>query len=362
VKQTAGGFNPLIPKDILSRCDKILFITHLAIGDFAYLQSCFRVFKKHHPNIKIDLWIDEVRRTRFFWDWKHLRNYSLIDWVSRSGLFNKIYHGSYSPGRLKKLSREAKSKNYPVVVSLCSLRKSWYCKLAKKISPCGAIAGVGDLEPREVAPGESPHISLIYQRWFEGFFGIKFLPDEQVPFISVPKEWLSYAKLRFIKWGIAPKGKRLEKTIFVNVFAKSSNRCWPLDKLVKLILSLQKTEKFSDANFIVNVEPRFYGAVKSFLSNYCLNRVFLFTAHENFFQLPAVLSLCDLVVSVETSVVHLASALKIPVVALMRKRNPEWGPFYKDNSKVVFTPTQAGWVEEILSSDVVDGVQEFESL
>ena len=62
--------------------------------------------------------------------------------------------------------------------------------------------------------------------------------------------------------------------------------------------------------------PDKYDEVKQYLSNYYLNDVILFTAQQNFFQLPGIVSLCDLVISVETSIIHLASALKIPVVAI----------------------------------------------
>lgn len=364
----------VIPEEILASCNKVLFITHLAIGDFTYLQNCFSLFKQKYPHLQIDLWIDEVSRPRFWGSRKHLRNYVLVDWVKQSALFDNIYAGADSRIRLRRQMRQAKQAEYPLVVSLCTLRPTWYVRCAKKISPRGFVAAIVDKKHKSkrgfkglgarldidlALDCSKLHISRIYQQWFERLFGLAFMPEDRSPFVSIPKEWISYGKLQFVKWGILPKEQRSEKAVFINVFAKNAARCWPLDRLVTLINELRQEQAFEAASFIINVEPRFYDAVKAFLSNFCLQRVFLCTANKSFFQLPALVALSDLVISVETSVVHLASALQIPVVALMRTKNPEWGPYHKDQSKIVFAPTRKSWVEDIRCQDVVTGVREF---
>jgi ADP-heptose:LPS heptosyltransferase len=373
---------PLIPEALLSRSKKVLFLTHLAIGDFTYLQNCFKVFKEKYPHIKIDLWIDEVRRTRLFWDWKHLRHYALTDWVSETGIFNKIYSGSYSWGRFHRQMRQAKEEEYPLIISLCTLRGDWYAKYARKMSPNGFIASVInkkysgrggfrkvdarlniDINQSGMIPPAdrgAVHISSIYQNWFDRLFNLPFTPDQRPPFVSIPNKWISYAKLRFTKWGINRKDVPEEKVVFINIFAKSACRCWPIDRLVKLINSLRQTDEFENAYFIINTEPRFYDMLRAFLSNFCLHRVFLFTANENFFQLPAIISLCDLVISVETSIIHLASALEIPVVALMRKKSPEWRPYYEKNSKIIIALTRKSWIEDISYQEVAEKMIEKE--
>jgi hypothetical protein len=86
----------LIPEELLQRSRKILFISHLAIGDFAYLQNYFLAFSRKYSHLKVDLWVDEVRRTWLFWRWPHLRKYALYDWVEQCPCFNKIYRRTYS--------------------------------------------------------------------------------------------------------------------------------------------------------------------------------------------------------------------------------------------------------------------------
>jgi len=99
--------------------------------------------------------------------------------------------------------------------------------------------------------------------------------------------------------------------------------------------------------------------METFLGNYPLPRVFLFTANENFFQLLSIISLCDLVVSVETSVMHLAAALKIPVIALMRKKNPEWEPYRAAQTQVLFVKKRSDWVEDIPVEFVMSATRSF---
>ena len=56
----------------------------------------------------------------------------------------------------------------------------------------------------------------------------------------------------------------------------------------------------------------------------------LFTATEHFFQLPALLSLCDIVITVETAVMHLAAGLNVPQIVLMRENASQWQPLRAD--------------------------------
>ena len=362
----------LVPRDLILKSDKILFITHLAIGDFTYMQSFFKAFHEEYPHIKIDLWIDETRRTRLFWHWKNLKNYSLIDWIKGCSIFNKIYFRFYSWNKFYKGVEEAKKERYPIVVSLGILRPKFYSWLAREISPNSFVASVvnDNLKKKhfsrinafvnidEINKVER-HVTDDYEKFFYRFLGVKFDEENRRPFINIPKEWLSYAKLKFVKWGIRHKDERIDQVFFINIFAKESKRCWPLDKLVKLIFELKKIDDFCDSYFIVNVEPRYYQQVNSFLSNYCLNKVFLFTAKDNFFQLPAIISLCDFVISVETSTIHISSALNIPVVALMRRKNPEWGPYFKNNSKVILPNYRNDWVEDVSVEKVTAGSEAF---
>jgi ADP-heptose:LPS heptosyltransferase len=93
------------------------------------------------------------------------------------------------------------------------------------------------------------------------------------------------------------------------------------------------------------------------LAGYALERTELFSAEENFFQLPAVLEQCDLIVSVETAVMHLANAVHVPVIALMRQKNPEWAPIDKANSTVITALQRRDWVKAISVDQVMKAIR-----
>ncbi len=359
----------LIPLELLQKADKILFVTHLAIGDFAYMQNYFKALHEKYPHIKIDLWVDEVRRTWKFWKWNSFKKYVLHDWLNECSFFNKIYRNTYTPILFKKSIKEAQQESYPIVVSFAQIRTAYYASLSRKLSPKGFVAGmVKDFEAyrflkkyncrklnakiiiKSQARNNVVQISDVYALWFEKLFDVIVEKKERFPFLSFPKKWSYYGKLKFLYWGIHKKENEMQKTIFLNSFAKNGKRCWPIDNVVELIHLLKKTEGFYNAIFIINVMPNDYKYYKN-LFTFDSKRIFVFSADVNFFQLPAIISCCDLVISVETSVIHLAAALKIPVIALMRQKNPEWAP-PGDRVELIYVKKKRDWINRISVDDV----------
>lgn len=117
---------------------------------------------------------------------------------------------------------------------------------------------------------------------------------------------------------------------------------------------MQKTEAWKHSAYVLNTVPEKWTETKAILERRSdASNVFLFSASDNFFQLPAILDQCDLIVSVETAVMHLANAVQVPVLALMRQLTPEWMPIDKQNSRVVMTVQRDDWVEEISLDRVI---------
>lgn len=365
--------NQVIPVEILKKTDKMLFIVHLALGDFTYLQNYFMFFSKTYPHIKIDLWVDEVRRTDDESKWPQLKNYVLYDWVASCKFFNKIYNETYSPDLFRKSIKAGQKENYPLVVSLATLRPHKYAYLAREISPNGFVVGmrkrksIFDFIGRKFyknldaylniysATGVvQRHISEIHAGWFNDLFGMNILPSQRFPFIDIPEKWIDYAKQKFENWRIPSCGG---KVIFINPYAKTEKRCWPVENIALLVREIRALAGWKDAYFVVNAMPYNMPEVEKICTNYQLERTFIFSAEENFFQLPAVIQQCDLVISVETAVMHLANALHIPVIALMRQKNPEWVPIDKENSIVITAKKRRDWVKSISVEEVVKVLQ-----
>ena len=90
--------------------------------------------------------------------------------------------------------------------------------------------------------------------------------------------------------------------------------------------------------------------------------VIFLEGNDNFFQLPSVLKQCLLVISVETSIIHLAAALNVPVIALMRSKYPEWVPLGKAFKTLVIARDRKSWVKDISTLDVIMRIKEYSKI
>lgn len=364
----------LVPSDVLKKTDKILFIAHLALGDFTYLQNCFQSFSEAYPHIKIHIWVDEVRRTNRAAEWVYLKKYALYDWVAECPFVAKLYNQTYSPPLFQQSIKEARQQAYPLVVSLSTLRPPMYASMAREISPNGFVVGMKKpanffaihkrlayrklnavLDP-DGASQPRLHISDVYATWFNRLFGIETTPSSRMPFVQTPAEWEQYAKEQLSQWDFARDCRdsvQPPKLVFINPYAKTKKRCWPLERVAELVTALRAQDGWRNTDIIVNVVPEEMSTARKFFDQQTLDRCQLFSAQDNFFQLPAILRECDLIISVETAVMHLANAVHVPVIALMRQKNPEWAPIDKENSVVITTLNRRDWVKAITVSQVI---------
>jgi heptosyltransferase-3 len=369
---TQASSLPLIAPDLLRTSNKILFIAHLALGDFTYLQNCFAAFKRAYPHLEVHIWVDEVRRTADAKQWPQLEKYALYDWLAACPFFAKVYSKTYSPQLFDASLQEARAANYPVVVSLATLRPHMYAGIARSIAPQGCVIGMrgkfsvlaphhllawrkldATLSPDPLHHVPGHHISDVYAEWFRALTGLQVAPAERLPFVLIPDAWQADARARLAGWGFAGQRGQL---VFVNPFAKTKKRCWPLVRVAELIAAMQQQDAWKDACFIVNAMPHELAGARAVIGSYGLARTEFFSATDNFFQLPAMLAECDLIVSVETAVMHLANAVHVPVVALMRQKNPEWVPVDRANSIVITAAKRSDWVKEIPVQAVMEAL------
>lgn len=356
---------PLIPVSTLAQANKLVFITHLAIGDFTYLQNFFNAFAQAYPHIQMDLWIDEVRCTSDQRQWPFLKKYSLYDWAEQCTFFRKVYRRTYSPTLRKESIDEAQQEHYPIVISLATLRPHLYANLAREIGPDALVIGIKKsarwFAPWDKSayaklnasfvPFQSPnhHITDVYADWFHQLCGLKVTEQQRFPFVDIPKKWKDYAKQQLQQWAISD-----QKIVFINAYAKTKKRCWSLASVAKLIITMRQLPAWKNTLFIINAVPQEIDNAKRVLAAYHLKDTHLFSAEENFFQLPAMLQHCHLIISVETAVMHLANAVHVPVIALMRKKNPEWAPIDKQNSTVINTSRRRDWVDAITVEQICE--------
>ena len=367
----------LVSAKRLQGADKILFIAHLALGDFTYLQNCFRAFALAYPHIKIHLWVDELRRTSDSRQWGHLQKYVVYDWVNACPMFDKVYTKTYSPATLTESIHAAQAEHYPVVVSLAVMHRHRYVTLARTISPQGFV--VGQKKPvrwfdiykhlvyqkldafipayqisaqQRAGTEDITHISRIYANWFTQLFALQIPDQELLPYVDIALNWLDQADRQRQDWGFDLQ----KKTVFLNGFSKASLRSWSLQRIIELAIAMKAHPLWHEANLIINVVPESLDEARTLLSQQSLDHVVLFSAEENFFQLPAILSRCQLIISVETAVMHLANAVHVPVIALMRQTSPEWTPINSALSTIIKTNTLKASVEQISVAQVLQAL------
>ncbi|MEO8839023.1 MAG: glycosyltransferase family 9 protein, partial [Herbaspirillum sp.] len=292
-----------------------------------------------------------------------LKSYSLYDWVRACPFFEKVYDQTYSPQLLQKSITEAQAQGYPIVVSLATLRPAQYAALAHAIGPHAFVVGMQEkwsvlsvlhfnayrrldavIPMYQLQSGVSQHISAVYADWFMSLFGLQITPAQRFPFVDIPEQWQRQVDQRLQQWRFDGTDR---KRVFVNPFAKTKKRCWPLQKVAKLIRAMQERGEWRDACFIINAMPHDMPTMHQFREREKLKNIELFSAEQNFFELPAMLARCDLIISVETAVMHLANAVGVPVIALMRQKNPEWVPLDTQRSTVVIAARRRDWVDAI---------------
>jgi len=342
----------LIPDDVLKNAKSILFFTHCAIGDFTYLGPYLKKVAETYPNIKVDLWADEIRRTYKFWRWKYIKRYVLHDWLKSCSFFNKVHTETYTWGLFNKTFKEVQKDEHSIIISLYYLRSRRYSKRARKMNTNAFLAGFKSKHGNNYhwLDAELPyrldkkpfqwHITDLYDLQFKKMFGIELTREEKLSALTIPDQWKSYGKDLLKKWKEATPAHG--PAIFINTFAKDEKRCWDHRKIKKLISLMRADERYKDAVFIVNAPPAEAHLLPEFDSD-----VMLFSGGDNFFQLPSMLDACDLIISVETSIGHLAVSLGKKVVPLIRSKNPEWIPLGLGKEDVVMADDRRDWVEDI---------------
>ncbi|MGN5479016.1 hypothetical protein ACTMU2_24835 [Cupriavidus basilensis] len=223
------------------------------MGDFTYLQNFFKAFAQANPQLEVHLWVDEVRRTSDPKAWEYLRKYSLYDWLAACPFFSRVYTRTYSSELYEASIREAQQEQYPIVVSLATLRPHQYANLARAISPDGFVVGM----TRPVRFYQ-PHHLLAYRKprrldpTVQGRSGRAAAHQRRVrtlvppgqrtgsqPGRALPVCRHSRAMATVCARTPSPHGRFAprQELVFINPYAKTKKRCWTLEQVAALIRS-----------------------------------------------------------------------------------------------------------------------------
>ena len=327
---------PLITSHQLKSAKRILYMTHLALGDFVYQRAFLRALIKAYPQLQLDIWIDDCRTKSKAW---HAgRNNTLMQWLGSEEYIHKAYSIASSSIHRKEMIQEARSLNYDLIVFNATHRAGVYAKYARQISASAYIVGTAPQTTenplsrwwyfrrinklfREPSYPVTAHISEIYHQRFQSLLGINLPNDKRVAPIEVCSDLREKAN-EFV----THPNRVTAQVIFINHLSTTEKRDLPWAKLKDLLHGLYKQNE--KRVFIVNTPPAQYEKVSELLKqDKDLQELVVkpFTASQ-FAELPALIEASDLVISVETAVMHIAASLSKPQIVLMRESAKAWAP------------------------------------
>lgn len=335
---------PLISEEQLKGAKRVLYMTHLAIGDFVFQGVYLEALKARFPHLQLDIWIDDCRNKAKVWH--QGRNDTLVQWLSAQPFIGEVYPIAESSVGRDKLVEQARRAGYDIVFFIASQRSESYAKYARRITPNGLavgsrsrprnkwlsklwyfsrLDGVFDLDKQPESG--ALHISQRYQERFEACVGPLFnsKAEKRQLQIAVPEQFKSACAL-WLKTQTKASGLVNPRVILINHLSTNARRNLSWAKVCEFIGRAKK--QLPGAFFVINVPPDAKNATEQAIEDSQLDPtcVIAYSATEHFFQLPALLQASDLVITVETAIMHLASTLRVPQVVLMRHSANAWQP------------------------------------
>lgn len=348
---------------------KLLYMTHLALGDYLYQGPFLKALALSQPSIQLDIWIDDCRQKKK--SWHTGRSQSLVQWLSNESHINSVYPIASHTSDLNQQIEQAHFEDYDAIVFVATNRNAEFATTALKIVNRGKVFGTLPANKLDRLMGHSvykkldgkinltkssqyDHISDFYQDIFRQLFAINLHQKQRLLKLNISDQLKDQCVQK-----IDSLTKKYQLTqpqvIFINHLSTSQKRDWKrsqIDELIQLI-----SNKSPQCLFILNSPPNEFEALDYWVknnSNLSHLAIEVFTAKNDFFELPSLMSLCNLVISVETATMHLASNLNIKQVALIRQSAKHWRPL---NNSLVLQGEQR--VDSIQPTEVFDAISNF---
>lgn len=355
-----------LPRNVeaLKSAQKVLFMTHLALGDYVYQRQFLRLLKTQYPQLSLDIWIDDCRIRHK--NWHAGRNQTLCQWLSEEPYYNNIYPIVANSKERSSLITQARNEDYDFVFFIAMNRGARFAKIARLIAPQAKVVGAlssdfnNPISKRftlnrldsfiQVEDDNNLPIKSRYAQYFSTCLGVKTdsIAENELDIIDIPQRFIDSA----VKVVSEAKPSSSWKTLLINHLSTNEKRDFSWQQTRELLCEVASAKPTT--NFFLNVPPDQLGSIeRKVASDEKLNtlQIKVFSAQQHFFELPALISACDFVVSVETAVMHLSAALRKPQLILMRDNAKQWQPPGAHN--VLFGTKR---VDQIAVDEVVSSV------
>ncbi len=333
----------------LRRTKKILILRYDRIGDSIVTTPVFRKLKKEHPGIVLDVFASPSNVSV-------IKLHPSVDRVY-------VFHQKLFP-LLREVFR-ARRERYDVILNFIFNRTTTVGLLSKFIAHGGVSVSMGDEKYRfyfnqyhTLSKGEK-HLAELHAEYVSRTFGIRF--DREELSFDLP---LEDASTRRVDEYLVAAGLSRRNSLggggfycILNVSATEAARKmtheqalavtrWFVGENVAMLLVISAPED----------EAWRRGIVEETNSPVC--RSFPERGSESFAAVASLVSGARLVVTVDTSIIHLTSAAQTPVLGLYNSRSHamEWRPL---NTRSRALAPQEQFVRTIPVDEIVSALREF---
>jgi len=334
---------PIDPASIRS----ILILRNDAIGDMILTTPFWRILKQQYPHLKIGIV-------------GSFRNLPVIAYDADIDYRYECTGSAWS--QVLRASRETRQKKWDVVLPMIYNKKTKMAILSKIFAPKAAASMVllRD-DPRDRYKQlfsicissdwrkERDSILDLMRRHFEGTFKISFSEDQWRPSLALDESRLQ-PMAKELAGILETDGTR--GYVHINLEAKTRFKEYGPQNTFELSRILRS--RYPDLSIIWTTSPVNADTLDTFLGDHTLHGIH-FVRTNSIFELIAIVRGADLVITPDTSVVHIASAEQRPVVGLYPFRH-EWPPFKVPN--VVLVPRKRKPVSTIPLPDVLRAVNQ----
>lgn len=336
----------LITKAQLKQAKRVLYMTHLAIGDFVYQGAFLKELKEQNPHIELDIWIDDIRAKPK--EWHADRNKTLCQWLNDEVYISQVYPIVKTKSERINSIKKANANNYDIIFFIATTRSESYAKIAREISKTAFITGFKSFPlknpikswwyfkalnnfyfERSGNQQSHNHITDLYHTRFSKIIGLDVAENKRALKIIPEKKYLLSAQKK-LRQLTNEHNSTEKKIIFINHLSTSKKRDYQWRLVKELIFKLSILN--NKLSFIINSPPGKLEAIEKQINNdEQLNKLPIktFSAIEHFYELPAMIKCCDYVISVETAIMHIAASVGTTQIALVRESANLWRPLGK---------------------------------
>lgn len=331
----------------LSEIKSVLILRYDAIGDMVVTTQVWRILKKLAPHIRIGV----------------ACSYRNIDLLRVDPDVDVVY--DMSEADIKQVLRgakEARQEHWQVSLQTVYNRKTKGAIISRLACPKGITSVVAHdrlahYQKLFSIVGHAPHQGRYMMHMidaikahFEAVFDYKPRQEEWHPSLVIDEKALGRARSRLESLH-QQHGTR--QHFVVNTEAWTPFKEWGYENTLELVKRLQ--EQYTDCLFLVTSSPATQKNVENFLDRPDKPSRMLYYPTSDLHELMAITRYSSMVITPDTSIVHMAVAEHKPIVSMFVYRS-EWIPYHVPN--VVLIPEEGNPVSTIPISDVFEGVKQ----